>query len=167
NMNFLCADCRHLPIKAKFDLVIFLYDGINYLQNLSDYKNLFEQVSSCLNNGGYFLFDITTETNSLRYFTDFLDYEDFGDYFYLRHSYYNKGNSKQHNDFTVFKKKNGSKDYTKFEEHHIQKVFSPELIKKTIKSSNFTTIGIWDDFSFYKYSLNSERIHFLLRKNLS
>jgi len=165
NLPFFCCDCRYLPITSKFDLVIFLYDGINYLQNLKDYSRLFEQVSMCLDRDGLFLFDITTETNSLRYFSDYVDYEDFGDCFYLRHSYYNKSDSKQYNDFTIFRKaNNNNSEYNRYEEHHVQKVFSPRLIKKTINLSDFSILGIWDDYSFDEYSLESERIHFLLQK---
>ena len=165
NLGFFCCDCRYLPVKSKFDFVIFLYDGINYLQSLKDYSMLFEQVSNCLDKDGLFLFDITTETNSLRYFSDYVDYEDFGDCFYLRHSYYNQSDSKQYNDFTIFKKADyNNSEYNRYEEHHVQKVFSPRLIKKAINLSDFSILGIWDDFSFNGYSLESERIHFLLQK---
>lgn len=166
NLDFFCCDCRNLPIKCKFDLIIFLYDGINYLQTLKEYSRLLEQVSICLDKNGLFLFDITTETNSLRYFSDYVDYEDLGGFFYLRHSYYNKRDLKQYNDFTIFKCDYDNKiEYKKYDEHHVQKVFSPRLIKKTINSSGFSILGIWDDFSFNEYSSESERIHFLIQKN--
>lgn len=165
DLNFICNDCRYIPIKKLFDLVIFLYDGINYLQTIDEYSRLFEQVLMCLENNGLFLFDITTETNSIRYFSDFIDYEDFGDHFYVRHSYYDKRNSTQHNDFTIFKRKEFSDGYfEKHEENHSQKVFPPTVIENIIKKSGFSILGIWDDFTTHKYTLQSERIHFLLKK---
>jgi SAM-dependent methyltransferase len=76
NAPFVCADARAVPIKKKFDLICFLYDGINYLQTLEDYALLFSETAGCLSPGSYFLFDITTETNSLSHFKNHLDHED-------------------------------------------------------------------------------------------
>ena len=48
NIPFLCIDAKNIPLKKKFDLVIFLYDGINYLHSLDDYKKVFSSVYSAL-----------------------------------------------------------------------------------------------------------------------
>lgn len=163
---FLAADGRALPVKAQFDLVIFLYDGINYLWDFSEYHRLFGEVWNCLEPNGLFLFDITTSANSLRNFRDYLDYEDFGDAYYVRHSYFDVPTKMQHNDFTIFMKVDGPGSlYERTEEHHAQRVFAASLIEKQISPEQFSILGIWDGFTFRKYSRHSERIHFLLRKN--
>ncbi len=162
---FFCCDCRHIAVKKKFDLIIFLYDGINYLQTMQDYTQLFNEIHYCLQDNGLFLFDITTETNSLRHFYDFLDFEDFGDSSYVRHSYYDPESCIQFNDFTIFHKCKDSDLYQKFNELHTQKVFPAKSIQEQIPSSKFKIIGIWDDISFRKFSAKSERIHFLIKKS--
>ena len=165
-LPFFCADCRSIPVSKKFDLIIFLYDGINYLQTMQDYENLFLGVHHSLAPNGLFLFDITTETNSLRYFIDYLDFDDFGDYSLIRHSHYDENETLQYNDFTIFKRENScSQVYRKFTEQHVQKILPAKLIEEHIPKSLFRILGIWDDFSFRRYSSRSERIHFLLRKN--
>ncbi|MGA2506731.1 MAG: class I SAM-dependent methyltransferase, partial [Chitinispirillaceae bacterium] len=68
---FTCADALAIPLKKPFDLVVFLYDGINYLQTLEDYALLFSEAARCLLPGGLFLFDITTEANSLNHFRSY------------------------------------------------------------------------------------------------
>lgn len=161
---FFCCDCRHIAVKKKFDLIIFLYDGINYLQTLQEYSQLFNEVHYCLQDNGLFLFDITTETNSLRHFYDFLDFEDFGDSSYVRHSYYDPECCIQFNDFTIFQKFKDNDLFQKFSELHIQKVFPAKSIEEQIPPSKFKIIGIWDDISFRKCSAKSERIHFLIKK---
>lgn len=162
---FFCADCRALPLKKSFDLVIFLYDGINYLPRLDHYSILFDQVYQCLNPGGYFLFDITTETNSIRHFFEYLDFEEYSDYSMVRHSYYDEEKTLQYNDFTIFKLTDEKPDlYEKISERHIQKVLPPKLIEDAVPRNLFKIIGIWDGFSERKYSIRSERIHFLLKK---
>jgi ubiquinone/menaquinone biosynthesis C-methylase UbiE len=163
--SFFCADCKALPLKSTFDLVIFLYDGINYLLSLEEYKRLFNQISSVLSKDGLFLFDITTQTNSIRYFTDYFDHCDYDDYSYIRHSFYNPENNFQINDFTIFKKvKSKSQIFQRFSEHHVQKVFPAKSIEQVIPRDLFNIIGIWDEYSYKKYSSRSERIHFLLQR---
>lgn len=157
-----CADVKNLPIKSYFDFVIFLYDGINYLKTSKEYQKAFFEVHNVLNKDGLFLFDITTKFNSINNFKNIVDYEDHEDMTYIRHSYYNKKDSSQHNDFIVFKKVNNK--YEKLYDFHKQYVFDALDIKSFIPNNLFKIEGVWDDFSTQPYNNSSERIHFLLRK---
>lgn len=162
---FACADALAIPLKKPFDLIVFLYDGINYLQTLEDYALLFSEAARCLLPGGLFLFDITTEANSLNHFRSYLEFEDWGDYAYIRRSYYNKEHREQRNDFTIYHQMaKDSPVYEKKTERHCQKVFGAELIAQTVPSALFAIEGIWDGFSFRSYHSHSERIHFLLKR---
>lgn len=164
-LPFFCADACLLPVKKKFDLVIFLYDGINYLLDLNRYKNIFIAVSSCLNTYGLFLFDITTVENSYRYFFDIYDFHEYKRSSIIRHSHFNPKQSLQINDFTIFSPIHSSNTlYVKQTEHHFQKVYNPEQIKSSIPNTLFKCLGIWDGFSMQSYQKDSERIHFLLQK---
>lgn len=165
NVRVVCADARAVPVKQKFNLAIFLYDGINYITSLKEYALLFSQVSQCLVPDGFFLFDITTEANSLSHFSSYLEFEDWGDFAYVRRSYYNKEQIEQHNDITIFRQINErSSAYEKVVERHCQKVFSAATIAEAVPENLFTIQGIWDGFSFRNYRPHSERIHFLLKK---
>lgn len=172
-LTFFTADARYLPLKnrALFDSIIFLYDGINYLPTIEAYPAVFDQVHAHLNPGGLFLFDITTITNSLDNFSEFLDAGDFDGHFFFRRSYFHDIDSVQYNDFTIFNQvSNGqcSADglclYRKAFEHHAQKVFHVKTIKAAVPGDLFDIMGIWDNFSFKRYSSGSERVHFLLKK---
>jgi SAM-dependent methyltransferase len=187
----VCADGRSLPFRssAYFDLVLFLYDGINYLIEKESWDRLFVEVYSRLSTGGLFLFDITTEFNSINNFSEYVDADDFDDCFYFRHSYYHALQSFQFNDFTIFRRRgetdahgaapdvNGGSDshapkadcneselYAKSLEHHKQKVFPVGVVRGFVPDSLFEVLGVWDNFSFKKYTPRSERVHFLLRK---
>ncbi len=192
----VCADGRHLPFRAAsvFDLVLFLYDGINYLRDRDAYCRLFGEVHAQLKPGGLFLFDITTVFNSVNNFNEYVDSDDFGDHFYFRHSYYHALQGVQYNDFTIFSRcadrdasppaggvaaavarglagpavpPAGDEDaglYRKSMEHHAQKVFPVNVIRDFVPCAQFDIVGIWDDFSLKKHTPHSERVHFLLRK---
>ncbi len=172
-LPYFAADARFLPVKknACFDVVIFLYDGINYLQSLDEYAQTFSGVHSLLKPQGLFLFDVTTTANSLKNFSDFLDAGDFDEHFFFRRSYYNRHESMQYNDFTIFSKRTSDGEpgdayglYQKVAEHHAQKVLPISSIKEAVPRGLFSIIGIWDNFSFQRYSSQSERVHFLLKK---
>jgi predicted TPR repeat methyltransferase len=156
------ADARRLPFRRIFNAALFLYDGINYMMTLDEYRKLFAYV---LLPGGLFLFDITTQENSMRHFIHYVDFEDYGDISYVRNSYYDEIRSIQHNDFTIYRQSDDRPPYyEKFVETHIQKVFSVPEIEKAIPGKRFEVLGIWDGFLFKKYSGKSLRIHFLLRR---
>jgi len=159
------ADARHLPFSQRFDMALFLYDGINYMITLDEYRKLFASVYEALLPGGLFLFDITTQENSLRHFTRYIDFEDYGDISYVRNSYYDEARSIQHNDFTIYRlSKSHPPYYEKSAETHIQKVFSVPEIERAVPLKRFEVLGIWDGFMFRKYSGKSIRVHFLLRR---
>jgi SAM-dependent methyltransferase len=160
----ICADGRAIPFKKQFDMVIFLYDGINYLPSISDYTKLFSEVSNNLIPGGLFLFDITTERNSLENFTDYMDFEELQEASFVRHSWYDKASRQQYNDFTIFARTGTHGLYTRQSERHCQKVFPFEELAAAVPPDLFEILGIWDNFSFKRANARSERIHFLLRK---
>ncbi|MCX7726172.1 MAG: class I SAM-dependent methyltransferase [Chitinispirillaceae bacterium] len=165
---FLCADGRALPIKKEYDLVIFLYDGINYLQTLTEYTQLFFSVYKCLRKDGFFLFDITTHTNSYKFFRDsYFSYE-IDNITIIRHSYYIETKSLQVNEFCIFypveNRNNEEMYYVKKKEVHYQKLFEADQIISAIPLSHFKISGVWDGFSMKKFKPSSERIHFLLQK---
>lgn len=161
---FVCCDARAIPFKNMFDLIVFLYDGINYCMEIAEFKKVFNSVYDTLLPKGFFLFDITTEFNSKSYFNDFVDYEEFDDATYIRHSYYDSVKKIQHTDFTIFSRDEEDEKFCRGYDFHIQRIYSVDDIVNAIPKDRFSVVGIWDDFSFEKYHGKSERIHFLLQR---
>jgi len=168
NLNFVCADCRNLPFSNNFDLAIFLFDGINYLFDIKQFTQTFKQIHSILKNGGLFLFDITTEVNSMNNFFNYKESHAGTDYAYIRESYYDVKNREQHNDFEIFVKEKGDNHqcntYHRFSEQHCQKVHPVKSVIDSIPLDLFEIAGTWGDFERKKWNSKSERVHFLLRK---
>jgi len=67
-INFYTMDMRNLQFKKKFDGVVSLFDSINYLTTEEDILKNFRSVESILNDNGIFIFDVCTETNSIKNF---------------------------------------------------------------------------------------------------
>ena len=58
-------------LRHSVDIVICLYDSINYLLNLVEWKKLFDCVYDVLCDSGLFIFDICTEKNSKKHFNNY------------------------------------------------------------------------------------------------
>jgi SAM-dependent methyltransferase len=167
-LPFFCADGRRLPLRSQFDIILFLYDGINYLIESDDYALLFSEVARCLHDGGLFLFDITTEANSLAHFYDYIDFDNYEDGAYIRHSYYDQVRKYQHNDFTIFcRSKTNPERFSRHFERHCQRVVSISEMKRMIPKQLFSIEGVWDGYSLRAGSPKSDRVHFLLSKKPS
>lgn len=162
-LDFVCADCQNLPFTDKFDLTIFLFDGINYLFDTKQFTQTFKQIHSILKNNGLFLFDITTEVNSINNFLNYRESYAGEDYSYIRESYYDTKNREQHNDFEIFVKEKDN-IYRRYTEQHCQKVHPVKSIINSIPLDLFEIIGTWGDFEQKKWNAKSERVHFLLCK---
>lgn len=164
-LDFITCDCRTISLKESADMVIFCFDGINYLQSLDDYRLCFQQVYDALSEEGLFFFDITTKNNSVTYFEDYTEAESFENGSYIRHSFFDACTDIQHNDFDIYLAVDGETNrYERFREEHAQKVFPVEEVERAVPKELFSIEGIWGDFTMDTYTPVSERVHFLLRK---
>jgi hypothetical protein len=147
-----------LPIKAKFDAVICLYDSINYLLEQELLSKAFNGVAESLKKGGIYIFDICTIKNSRLFFSNHVLSEDFGDVSYERTCIFYHAERIQENSFNI--KKGSESIYEK----HLQKIYKISEIKNIIPYDEFELLGIFDDMSFNGGSEDSERVHFVLKR---
>ena len=59
-VNFFIADMRTFNIKHKFDVIFCIFDSINHLLNLNEWKKTFINSYKHLSKGGLFIFDVNT-----------------------------------------------------------------------------------------------------------
>jgi SAM-dependent methyltransferase len=59
------ADVRQFRLKPRFDAVLCVFDSLNHLLSSEDLSRAFQSVWACLRPGGWFLFDVNTETGYL------------------------------------------------------------------------------------------------------
>ncbi len=158
-------DGRFPSVRPGFGLAVFLYDGINYLLERPEFTACIEAIAKTLVPGGYFLFDVTTETNSLRHFVDYRYTDSFGECKVARHSTYNATTRIQANKFEFFENCGGRLRKT-CSERHEQRVFALSDIQKMLSNAGKVAefVGMWDGFTFKPATLESERVHFLLRR---
>jgi len=155
-----CRDLRCLEGLGPFGAAVCLYDSFNYLLEPADLDRALGQVFAILLPGSFFIFDICTEKNSLRYFRDFRDEEKGPGFCYRRHSYYDRDRRLQFNHFRL---RFDGQD-AELEELHVQRIYTVAEVVERVEASPFELLGAFDGFTFARGSEASERVHFALRR---
>ncbi len=156
--RLFAADMTLLPIKNKFDAVLCLYDSLNYLKDIADFKKAVDEASRITKDGGLFIFDVCTRLNSKIFFSDHETFEELCDVKYERKCRYYDAEGIQENTFII------SYNGKQFLEKHLQRIYKLDEVCNIVAGSSFILLGIFDDLSFERGTENSERVHFVLQK---
>ncbi|MDE2999842.1 MAG: class I SAM-dependent methyltransferase [Gemmatimonadota bacterium] len=158
NVEFFLRNLTDLSGLPRVEAALCLYDSMNYLMTIEDVALALTEVHGILLPDGLFVFDVCTETNSLRYFRRLTD-KDGGDGFtYVRESFYRNGI--QFNRFDIRFKQT---DESVVEEHR-QRIYALPDILAALEQSPFSLEGSYDGFGFRGPDEDSDRVHFVLRK---
>jgi ubiquinone/menaquinone biosynthesis C-methylase UbiE len=144
----------------SFQLVTCMYDTMNYMSSLDIFAEALNRIYKILHSGGYFIFDVVSESFCQMYFHAADEEEVVNEnYAYSRKSFFKKATSQQYNYFTIYTPQGV------FQEEHMQKIYPYNQIKKMISlKTPFHFEAAYEDFSFYEAGKNSDRIHFILKR---
>lgn len=162
--GLVTMDMTQIPFQTGyFDTVFCLYDSVNYLLDMSSLDQYFSETSRVLQVKGLLIFDIVTEVNSLSYFHETLDYEEFTQGDLVRESFYDENNSMQYTKFIYYRHQEANR-YLKLEEEHKQRIWTQDEIKQSLTRSGYEILAQYDGFGFESPTKETERIHWVLRK---
>ena len=159
DIQFTTGDLRSLGGLGSFDGAVCLYDSFNYLMSLAEIDSALEAVNRVLEPSSLFIFDVCTESNSLRYFGDNHGSEAGDGFTYRRHSYYDRDERLQMNSFDI----RFDSESAHHLETHTQRIYPHDAIVARVEVSPFELLATYDGFSFRRGSESSDRIHFVLR----
>ena len=158
---FWIMDMKLPGFNEKPDMIVALYDSMNYLMSDKNWHQLLNNVYSSLKKDGLFVFDVSTVSNSIRGFHHYIQKETFAAGSYLRKSEFDERNSIQKNYFEIRYDLNPQITYC---ESHKQTIHSLDQVIGFIDDCPFELVGYFNNFSFNMGSEQSERVHFVLRK---
>lgn len=162
NITILKQDMRYFNFNKKFDMVISVCDGINYITTYDDLVNVFKRVNLHLNEKGIFIFDISSYYKLHEIIGNNTFVEEKDNIFYVWENYFDEQNNICEMYLTFFVKQ-GEK-YIRFDESHIQKAYSVNEVVNALKEAGFKYIDYYESFTFNKPNNESERIHFIVSK---
>jgi ubiquinone/menaquinone biosynthesis C-methylase UbiE len=158
HLNLWQQDMRQLTVSKPFDALLCLYDSINYMTTENDLKTVFIKASEALVPQGMFIFDVTTERNIVEHFHMRTFAENNRDFSYIWKNLYVYKEKLCKTVLTFFLKEDDC--YKKYDEYHVQKIFSADQVKNLLEEAGFKLLSSYDTFTFNKYGRSSDRINF-------
>ena len=140
------------------DAILLLYDGLNYLLELTDIAILFRHVHDALVPGGLFIVDQSTPANSLNHADDFDDVGETDAFSYVRSSVYDP-DKRLHT--TAFRMTDAEGDIL---ETHIQRAYEMQEIEGVFQNSPLDIVAAYDEFELTPADASTERIHWVAQR---
>ena len=157
-VRFEVVDFTDFEAPRPVDLVLLLYDGMNYLLEASQVGALLRCAYRALTPGGHFIVDQSTPVNSINNEAFFEDEGDADGFTYVRRSRYDAA-SRLHR--TTFDLTIG--DHIFFEEH-VQRAYSLQEMRGLVRESGFREVAAYDGLTTFPATERSERIHWVLQR---
>ncbi len=158
-ISFEQVDFRAVPPAPAADVVLLLYDGLNYLLDDDDVRRLLASVAAALRPGGIFVFDQSTPANSQRNEWDFDDEGQTPAFSYVRSSSYDARARLHRTTFRLL-----LPEGREVEEHHVQRAYTPKELAALIDETPLTRVAAYDGMSLRPMHARSERVHWVVRK---
>ena len=157
-ITFAVEDFRDVTAASKHDVIILLYDGLNYLREEEEILSLFSSVYQALKPGGVFFFDQSTPANSINNEDFFRDEGEMEGFSYVRGSEYDRNTCLHTTTFEI------NVDGQSFFERHIQRAYTLNSIEALLNQTPLQIEEAFDGFSAEPASERSERIHWIVRR---
>lgn len=152
------ADFTSFEVAEPVDVVLLLYDGLNYLLELEEVELLLDCAASALPPGGIFLYDQSTPLNSLNNEEDFEDEGCHQGFAYRRTSNYDPDARRHVTRFEI--EVRGER----YREEHVQRAYRLEEIAGLVEKTPFRLEAVYDGFTREPAGEHSERAHWVLRR---
>ncbi len=150
---------KEIP-KNNYDIVVCLFDTVNYLLDESELIESFQTIYCKMKAPGIFIFDVVTKSYCMQHFQNYLENEVVKkNIAYSRVSEFDANHSIQINYIRIFTQQGV------FEEIHKQKIYDLQFLKELIiEKTPFHFVNMLDDFSLQQADQNSGRVHFISKK---
>jgi len=162
NAELYCADMRYSPLRSNPDVVISLYDSMNYLLHEKDWHACLRDIYKALKSGGLFIFDVSTLQNSVQDFSNFRQKGNAAAGAFIRKSSFEPAARMQKNYFEIILKDDPGVANC---ETHRQIIRPLDEILSFVEKSHFKLLAGFRNFSFKEFTEQSERVHFVLQKS--
>lgn len=158
-------DFFNIDIDEKFDVVLMLFDSLNYIKDPDSIVLMLQQVRNVLNEDGFFIFDFTTPQHSSKYAEMMNDQGITHDnYRFVRISRYLDTEGVHYNEFTIEKLSDDkSTVLERKNEVHVQRTYRLDDIRSVVKSAGFEIIAEYDGLDLEPATTNSDRITMVIK----
>lgn len=157
-INFINANMiDDISLKNNYDLITCTLDSLNYLDSLNKVEKVFTNVSSSLQKGGYFLFDVLTQFYIDEIVDDYYQAEKIDEFEYEWQVKKVDDNVIKHN-LSIFV------DDKFFSEEHYQYIYHEKEIEDILQANKLEIINKEYDYNDLDSS-QASRVYYVTRKS--
>lgn len=158
-------DFFNIDLTEKFDVVLMLFDSINYIKDTDSMLYMFNQVRNILSDDGLFIFDFTTPQHSSKYAELMNDQGVTHDnYRFIRISRYLDTEGVHYNEFTIEKLSDDKQTVLERKnEVHVQKAYKFDDINNVVAQAGFSVIAAYEGVDLVDATPNSDRITMVIK----
>ncbi|MGI9176176.1 MAG: class I SAM-dependent DNA methyltransferase [Rhodothermales bacterium] len=157
-IEFAEADVMQFHTEEPFDVLILLYDSINYLLDEADVRQALDRAYAALRPGGVLLFDQSTPSNSINNEAYFEDEGGEGAFTYVRQSRYDR-ETRLHTTQLVL-----DVGDERFHEEHVHHAYARETMCALLAQTPFAEEAAYDGMTTAPATRATERIHWIARR---
>ncbi len=164
-VEFRRVDFFDIDVNSKYDIVILLFDSLNYIRDTDSIKLMLNQVKRVLKENGYFIFDFTTPQHSSKY-ADMMNDQGVtpDNYRFIRISRYLEAEGVHYNEFTIEKLSDDMQHVLERKnEVHVQRTYKLSDIQTVVRDCGFEVIAEYDGLDLVPATSNSDRITMVIQ----
>jgi len=165
SIAFHVLDFLDLSFPKTFDIVVSVFDSVNYLKKFDDIKIFLHQSIKLLNNNGLLIFDFTTPRNSFEA-VDYLNNEEGNadNIRFYRKSHFEPNENIHYNIFDIEELDRQSGEVvSSSREVHKQRIYTLKEMLSIVDKSPYHLVAKYDGFDLVDANENSARITMVLR----
>jgi SAM-dependent methyltransferase len=163
---FRQMDFLDITLQQKFDIVVSIFDSVNYLHSEEDIRQLLYQVREVMDRNSLFIFDFTTPKNSEQAIKHLNNEEGItsNNYHFFRKSEYDADRQIHYNIFEIEKLADDRQEVLEqVTEEHRQRTYSLTQMQEIIADSHFEIVANYSEFDLDEATPESLRITMVLR----
>ncbi|MBN2417563.1 class I SAM-dependent methyltransferase [bacterium] len=153
------ADLKDLPLAGSADVLLCLYDTIQYLPP-DAVPRFMAQAYGAVRGGGMFVFDVVTERHVKEFWDGYSETDRGGSWRCSRKGWYDPERRIQHTEISLF---SGNRRRS-CKEHHRQFIYRLDALAAWAREAGWTAAECLHEFTFQPGSEDSGRVHFLLQR---
>ncbi len=159
--ELICSDMSRLNTGRKYDAFLCMIDGLNYVITPKAVLDTFKNVRGNLNDGGVFVFDISSQYKLRNILgNETYIYSEYDIFYSWQNRFIDKYNlSDMLLNFFV---RRGDM-YERFEERHLQRGWTEQELRAMLKKAGFADIFVYTELTFNTPNVDSERLVFVCK----
>jgi ubiquinone/menaquinone biosynthesis C-methylase UbiE len=162
DIEFHVQDASCLKLERDFDLVVSLFDSLNYILKPEALERAFRRVERHLKPGGMFIFDMNTEYALAAGFFDQSDLGALPGLQYCWRSSYDPGSRICEILMTFQVDRQG--ENRSVELRHYQRAYGILEVVELLQNAGLSVLAVYEAYTFRKGTEKNDRVYFVARK---